>query len=494
MSMLKEMRKDDQPGYSWYLCICGSEKRIRRNAVSSGSTKSCGCHRKKTAVENGKAVTTHGLSQTPAYRFWSDSKARGHLKEEWHDFETFYTEVGKEYKSGMNILDGKLVDSSTSKRERTKETSIKKYGVEHPSQSEVVKNKAKQTNVERYGVESPSKLEAVKEKSIKTCLKKYGVPHHTMTQEYKDRTSQRASSKFNGKTSKEWAKELQISRSYFNILVREFGIEHALSHEKTVSSIELAVRNILLELGVVFETQFKVKNRIADFFIPEHDLIIEADGHYWHSDAVNDDKMYHFKKRQLYVDSGFSPLFFREGEIVNKTNIVRSIISNRIGRSEKIFARKCSLVSLDRKTRKHFFEENHLMGGGSGKAFALESGGKVVAAMQYTNKSGCVDISRFCSAVNTQVVGGFSKLLAAIEASERPSKVTNFVDLRYGSGSHLKRFGFNLERCSVSFSWVNDLDCFHRMRFPGNSGYENGYARIYDCGQAKFVKQNTPRF
>jgi hypothetical protein len=30
MSMLKEIRRDEQPGYSWYLCDCGNEKKIRR--------------------------------------------------------------------------------------------------------------------------------------------------------------------------------------------------------------------------------------------------------------------------------------------------------------------------------------------------------------------------------------------------------------------------------------------------------------------------------
>lgn len=487
--MLKELRRDDQPGYSWYLCVCGNEKRIRRNAVSSGGTKSCGCHRKRTAVENGKSVTTHGMSQTPVYRFWAESKTKGRLKKEWCDFDTFYSEVGKHYKPGMSILDGKLVDSSISKKERMKETSIKKYGVDHPSKSEAVQDKIKQTNIERYGVEHVSQSEAAKKKSIKTCLDKYGVPHHTMTQEHKDRMSQKLSAKFKGKTSREWAKELEISHSYFNILVREFGIEHALSHEKTTSSIELVIENILKEINVPFDTQFKIKNRIADFYIPEYNLVIEADGHYWHSDAVNKDKMYHFNKRKLYVDSGLSPLFFREGEIVNKLDIVRSIILNKIGRSEKFFARKCSVTELDNAAKKKFFDKNHLMGRGRGRCLALEFNGEILAAMQYTNRGGNVDVSRFCSKIGTQILGGFSRLLATMELHESPSTITNFVDLRYGTGEHLKRFGFDMQRCGVSFSWVKDMECVHRMRFPGNSGYDNGYAKIYDCGQAKFIKK-----
>ncbi len=428
------------------------------------------------------------MSNTPVYRFWSESKSKGYLKEEWHDFNIFYQEAGKDYKLGMQIVNGQWVNSSQSKKHRTEETSFKKFGVNYPTQSESVKQKIKETNIERYGVAVVTKSEVIKKKTVETCMKKYGVPHHSMTPEYKERASQRNSAKFEGKTSGEWAKELEISRSYFNILVREHGIEYALSHEKNISSIELMISKVLQELGVEFETQHKVENKIADFFIPKFNLVIEADGHYWHSDAINKDKMYHCNKRQLYIDNGLSPLFFREGEIVRKTDIVRSIIVNKLGMSKKIFARKCSLVNLNLKDRKSFLETNHLMGPGRGKCFALEFSGEIVAVIQYTNRNGNIDVSRFCSSMGVQVVGGFSKLLTAMERLESPLSVTNFVDLRYGTGAHLEQFGFNLERCGVSFAWVKDLDCIHRMRFPGKSGYEHGFRRMYDCGQAKFVK------
>lgn len=487
--MLEEIRKDDdKPGYSWYLCDCGKEKRVRRNAVTSGATKSCGCHRKRIAIENGKKAITHGKSNSEIYRLWVYSKSKGYLESRWSDFDVFYREMGKDYKPGMQILDGCWVESSRSKKERTAKTSLDRYGVESPTQSDYVKTKAKETNIKKYGVEFASQSDIVKKKAVETNIEKYGVPHHSMTEEYKEKASKRNSSKFEGKTSKDWSEELGVSRSYFNILVREHGIEYAISHEKTTSSIEGLIGKVLTGLAVEFETQYTVGTKIADFFIPDYNIIIEADGHYWHSDAVNNDNSYHFNKRQLYIDNGYSPLFFREGEIVRKTEIVESIISNKLGMSSKVFARKCEIVDVPLKQRKNFFNRNHLMGVGRGKCFALKINDEIVAAIQYSNRKGHVDISRFCSKMGTQVLGGFSRLLKAVERSELPSTITNFVDLRYGTGNHLEQFGFNLERCGVSFSWVKDLDCVHRMKFPGKSGYDYGYKRMYDCGQAKFVK------
>ena len=61
--------------------------------------------------------------------------------------------------------------------EKWKQTNLEKYGVEHASQSEEVKEKAKQTTMEKYGVEHASQSEEVKDKIKQTTMEKYGVEH-----------------------------------------------------------------------------------------------------------------------------------------------------------------------------------------------------------------------------------------------------------------------------------------------------------------------------
>jgi len=63
--------------------------------------------------------------------------------------------------------------------EKSKQTNLKKYGVEYVSQSDVVKKKVKQTNLKKYGVESYTQTKEYLIKTKKTSIKKYGVDHHS---------------------------------------------------------------------------------------------------------------------------------------------------------------------------------------------------------------------------------------------------------------------------------------------------------------------------
>jgi hypothetical protein len=59
--------------------------------------------------------------------------------------------------------------------EKRKKTSLDKYGTEHPTQANEVKEKIRETNLDRYGVEVPLQNEDIKKKQQQTVLEKYGV-------------------------------------------------------------------------------------------------------------------------------------------------------------------------------------------------------------------------------------------------------------------------------------------------------------------------------
>lgn len=129
------------------------------------------------------------------------------------------------------------------------------------------------------------------------------------------------------------------------------------------------------------------------------------------------------------------------------------------------------------------------MGKGMGTPYGLIYNDKIISIIQIkrvNNKE--YEISRFCSVLNMNIIGGFSKLLKNIEKVVEMDSLKTFIDCRYGIGDYLKDFGFNKESCYKSFKWVNGQNVINRMRFPGNSGYENGYVKIWDCGQIKYVK------
>lgn len=108
----KFMRTGGRKRYFLVQCDCGEEKEVDLGNLTSGSTKSCGCLRKKVLAEIHK---THGMSKDPQYKAeyctWQAMKDRclrsGNKRyaryggrgiticPEWLDFSTFLHDMGK---------------------------------------------------------------------------------------------------------------------------------------------------------------------------------------------------------------------------------------------------------------------------------------------------------------------------------------------------------------------------------------------------------------
>jgi len=72
---------------------------------------------------------------------------------------------------------------SQSIKDKKKQTCITKYGVEHHLESLDIRRKITETNLERYGAEMPFANEQVKQKIKETNLEKYGTEHPTQSEE-----------------------------------------------------------------------------------------------------------------------------------------------------------------------------------------------------------------------------------------------------------------------------------------------------------------------
>lgn len=373
--------------------------------------------------------------------------------------------------------------------DKVRKTNLEKYRSESPLGSDSVKEKIKQSKIELYGTENTSSLDWVKEKMRQTSIEKYGVDHHMKTEAGKEavRKTFRENGiikQYEGLDSKDWAEKIGISRSCMLQRIAEYGFEQAIQMTKVQSEIEYIIESFLKEQNINYIFNKKLGDKFPDFVLSDFNLIIETDGLYWHSDAINPDKNYHVKKRQYYLELGYNTLFFRENEIHSCLNIIKSIILNRLNRSEKIYARKCDIIEVNKKEAKEFLNRNHLMSNGQGENKALVYNGEIVEIIQYYDKYDYREISRFCSKTYTNVVGGFSRLLKQIK-TQRP--IVSFVDRRYGKGDYLEKLGFKLERCDPSFRWVKDNKTYHRLQYLGNSGYDYKMYKLWDCGQAKYI-------
>ena len=116
-------------GIRWLCrCVCGKEVAIAGSNLKSGSTKSCGCYKRKCDKKLSDDMTTHGHTASPEYRIWTSLKQRctnpksmGYpdyggrgiaVCERWMEsFEAFYQDMGPR-PSDLHSIDRKDVNGN----------------------------------------------------------------------------------------------------------------------------------------------------------------------------------------------------------------------------------------------------------------------------------------------------------------------------------------------------------------------------------------------
>jgi transposase-like protein len=239
-------------------------------------------------------------------------------------------------------------------------------------------------------------------------------------------------------------------------------------------------------------------------------LAIEYCGLYWHSEVNgNKSKEYHLKKLTACQQKGYDLITVFESDDITK---VLSLIQNKIGLSQKIYARQCSASIIDSKQAKEFNEENHLHGHHAGSVnVGLIYDNKLVMLLTMGksrfNKSFEWECVRMTLAQGLTVVGGASKLFSFFKKQYNPSSIITYSDKRFGEGRVYLNSGFTrLEDTEPNywyFSLSNTQQIYSRVSFQKHklksfASYDNSmteweimkaskYDRIWDCGNAKYV-------
>lgn len=400
----------------------------------------------------------------------------------------------KEKRANTNIerYGAENASSSDLIKERRQESVNSKYGVNNVFQLEEVKEKIVSTSLDKYGVLNPAQCEKVKKKIKETIVDRYGENYSFYTEESLRRYRETRLKNNNevifieGKSIQEISKEFNLHPTtlYNRYRAGCDTIQKIINYKK--SSIEVIIENLITSNNLNFIYNKSIGKYRPDFIV--NNIVIEANGNYWHSDAVNKNDSYHKEKREYYIEKGYRPLFFCEDEILENSKTIESILLNKLGMSNRIFGRKCEISEIKTENSNSFFKENHLMGKGKGLTYGLIYNNELVTAIRVVKKGDGLDVSRFCNKIKTNVVGGFSKLINHVVKTLSPKFIETFIDLRYGSGYYLPSLGFKKETEYLSFHWIRGSERLHRMRFPGNSGYDYGYYKLWDCGQARYRK------
>lgn len=306
----------------------------------------------------------------------------------------------------------------------------------------------------------------------------------------------------------------ELSKNHFNSMpimsiYRHFQrIGFDPKFQKSSSKGEREISNWLNSLFIEHKQNDRtiIKPKELDIVIPEKKLAIEYNGLYWHS---NDPKA-HKEKMELANLAGYELIQIFEDEWLFKHEIVKSIITNRLGLSQKIFARKTQISTIDNKTAKEFYEKTHIQGYVNGTHIGLIHLGKLVSCItigksRFENNQ--YELLRFSNELNLTVVGGFRKLLSHVKKELNLGRIITYSDLRYFKGSSYDAIGDYIKTTKPGYYWIDKKkgirinrhatqkhklkkllgDSFISSCTEKENMMNNGYDRIWDCGHAKFI-------
>lgn len=283
---------------------------------------------------------------------------------------------------------------------------------------------------------------------------------------------------------------------------------------RRISKGEQAIADFLKDLGLtVDQTNRKILGGTEiDIYLPEKKMGIEFNGLYYHTEDMGKGRNYHYDKWKKAKDLGIQLIQIWEDEWIINPERIKNILKHKLGLSgstNRVLARKTSIVIMSTAEAKEFFEKNHIQGFAAGSYYLglADDTGKIVAAMVLKKEpKDALNIVRY--ATSAVVVGGFTKIL---KYAEKNLPVKSFVtfsdhcisdgglyetndfitdreirpDYRYVVGLERKhKFGYRLKRFKndPELLWKDGLTESELAKL-------NNLPRIWDAGKTRWVKK-----
>jgi hypothetical protein len=425
-------------------------------------------------------------------------------------------------------------------KDKHKNTCIKKYGVEHHSKNEKIKEKTKQTNKEKYGCDNPSQnIEVINKRNV-TIEERYNESHYSKTKEFKDKCQikylKRITDKISGFIEINNNHEYVISCD--NNLSHTFSISSSLYYlrkhrdKSTICTIcnplgfnsssedEMKMLKFIKSVypkEIITNTKKIIHPYELDIYLPDLNLAFEFNGVYWHNELYKPDN-YHKMKSDLCEEQGIQLIHIWEDDWIYKEEIVKSIILNKIKvNKNKVFARKCEIREISSKESKHFLLKNHIQGDINSlikiglyynkELISLMTFGKKRKIMNSKSEDGKYEMLRFCSKLNTTVIGGASKLFHFFIKNYNPKEILTFADRSFSNGKIYEKIGFNfIDKTKPNYYYVINDKRNHRFGIRKDVLIKEGFDknkteheimlerniyRVYNSGNLKYIWNNS---
>jgi len=355
--------------------------------------------------------------------------------------------------------------------EKRKQTNLERFDAEFVMQSEEGRN--------RYmaAISEGEKREQFLNKIKQSNLEKYGVEWPTQTEESRDArslyTKEELKAIIDSFSNKPSTPEL-LEKTNFRYpsglrkALHRYDLWDFIDHSFSQSFPEKQIVNWLIEIApginiVQSDRTILGNGQEIDIYLPDYSLAIEFNGLYWHRDK---DKNYHYNKSKILDEKGIRLIHIweNEWEDLQKQKILKNIILSAIGKTERIFARKCKIEVRSSISMKEFFEENNIQGFRGGKfAICLIYNGEVVMSYLmgdcFFNPSVDWEVIRGATKLGYSIVGGASKIWSYFIKEFNPESCAYYIDYNYFNGKSVANLpGFQFISSQPSFKnwWVKE--------------------------------------
>lgn len=561
-------------GNDYYNCpVCGKRVKINKDRSNIGAACSKECRKIRIEQTNLKKYgSKHSVTSEHAKKLTIEHN----LEKYGTEYPMQSESVKSKYVSTMNERYGVSYPIQNDKiKKKIQDTNVSKYGFVSPMQNDKVKSKARETleekyggvglcsqeirdkakatNLERYGFDHPWKSEEVREKIEKTTKERYGSLNYFSSDERYFRNNVSEFQLTQWKKFKESPESYLKSLSDNNLSVKKlskiFGIGEtpiwAILHDNNLysyisyrwSNIEQEVYEYVKSVykGTIVRNDRKVIAPLEiDIFIPELKFGIEVNPTATHNSSVSlfkDQKpvpySYHKKKCDKAEKVGISIFTVWDYDWNDKQAIVKSMIASRLKKSAKrLYARNLYFEKVEAKKANEFLNDNHLKGScTSSYRFGLYDGFDLISLMTFgklrstqglkNDDALSLELSRFCSKANCEVVGGASKIfknaLLEICKHESVKKIVSFSDKATTTGNVYSKLGFaKVSESDPNYVWVKlstgrvvsrvsaqkknlkkllKDDSIDLSKTEKQIMIEHGFVQVFDCGTIRWEYQ-----
>lgn len=389
---------------------------------------------------------------------------------------------------------------------------VDKYGTKNALSNEDIKNNMITKLKDKYNVDNVSKINYIKNKKTKTLsntwVKRVGENIPGIEIIYGEYNTKILKCKCDqGKThtfdiSYDLLYNRKYTKSIFCTICNEIN--------KNISSIEEKFFNFIKDhyTGTIIRNDRTVINPYElDIYLPELNIAFEFNGFRWHS-YDKKGKDYHLIKTDMTNKKGIQLIHFYQDDWIYKEEIIKSLILNKIGKTQnKIYARKCIVQEINNIEYRDFCNKNHIQGYAPCKIkYGLFYENKLVSiislGIRKISGKKIFELIRFVTELNTNVIGGFSKLLKNILYKIEISELITYANKSYSNGELYEKCGFTyICDTKPNYYYIINNKRKHRYMFRKNILVKQGYDKnktekqimsernilsIYDSGSKKY--------